>query len=172
MTTLFSKHPFRLFATFLLIVAIALSGCATGPRTAYHSFSFDGGHDKWTSDVDLLEYDYGGQYSYVHRKATDASTPLGNRTAVNGMMPIGEFLYVKWRIKSTGEVVDKHVDLRALLPDDMFGYGVSFVIDGSQLYVYLVTPSKKKYMTPPILRTWHSQFNESYEIYPTNTFKQ
>ena len=158
-----------------MVVALAVfafAGCAASPSSAHHSFSFDGGYDKWASDVDLLEYDYGGQYSMVRRKATDNSTPLGSRTGVHGMMPVGEFIFVKWRIKSTGEIRETRVDLRDRLPRNMFEHGVTFVIEGQELYVYLITPTEKKYMTPPVLRSWLSKSRVSYELYPTNNFNK
>ena len=87
-------------------------------------------------------------------------------------MPVGEFLYVKWRLKSTGDVVDQRVDLRPLLPRDMKDHGLTFVIDGRQLYVYLITPQPKRVDEPPILRTTMSRFTVTYEIFPTYTYKR
>jgi hypothetical protein len=48
-------------------------------------------------------------------------------------MPIGEFLYVKWRIKATGEVLEDRVDLHPVLPWNMGHHTVTFVIEGRQL---------------------------------------
>jgi hypothetical protein len=172
MTTSFLKNLFQQFATLLLIAVFALAGCATGARTSYHTFSFDGWNDNWAKTVDLLEYDYGGAHSMVQRKAESEENTLGYRTSINATMANGEYLYVKWRIKSTGEVIESRVDLRGRLPDNMFDQGVTFVIDEKQLYVYLITAEKKKYMSPPVLRTSRSNHYVSYEIFPTNTFKK
>ncbi len=60
----------------------------------------------------------------------------------SGMMPRGEYLYVKWRVKATGEVYEDKVDLTHRLPADMTNYGLHFAIFGSQLYVYLFPPEK------------------------------
>ena len=54
-------------------------------------------------------------------------------------MIIGEFLYVKWKINSTGEIFKDRVDLRNRLPKNLYDSTVYFVIKGPQLYVYLVT---------------------------------
>jgi hypothetical protein len=150
---------------------LVLSACATEPRQAYHSFNFNGWSDGWAIQVDLLEYSYGDQYHMVRRKAQPGETNLGYGTGVTGLMPVAEFLYVKWRIKATGEVIEQRVDLRNLLPPNMDEHGVTFVIDGKQLYVYLVTPIPKHESDPPKLKTNLSLFTVTYEIYPTNAYK-
>jgi hypothetical protein len=168
------KHSLfpRLLCGFALVTLLALAACATGPAKFYHSFSFDGWFDKWATEVDLLEYSYGDQYRMVQDKVRPENKTLGYGANVNGPMPVGDFLYVKWRIKSTGEVVDNRVDLRNVLPRNMFEHGVTFVIDGEQLYVYLITPQTKQVDAPPLLRTTKSRYNVTYEIYPTNTYKR
>jgi len=165
-----SKNKF--FIATLLAMSLALSACATGPRQAVHSFSFDGWSDKWATQVDLLEYSYGDQYHMVRDKVRPPKERLGQSAGVNGMMPVADFLYVKWRIKATGEILEDRVDLRNRVPFNMNEHGVTFVIDGRQLYVYLVTPRPKNEDAPPILKTYRSWFNVTYEIYPTNTFNQ
>jgi hemolysin-activating ACP:hemolysin acyltransferase len=112
-------------------------------QSTVHAFSFDGWFDKWATEVDLLEYSYGDKYHVVRDKVQPTRISLGYRANVNGAMPVGEFLYVKWRLKSTGEIVETKVDLRPLLPRNMYDQKLTFVIDGTQLYVYLVTPKFK-----------------------------
>ena len=56
----------------------------------------------------------------------------------------GDFLYVKWRIKSTGMVYEDTVDLRNRLPADIKDHRVTFIIRGPQLYVYLIPPEGRK----------------------------
>lgn len=53
---------------------------------------------------------------------------------------------------------------------DMTRHGVTFVIDGPQLYVYLVTPTPKHEDGSPILKTTESRYLVTYEIYPRNTY--
>lgn len=166
------RSPFALAVrVFALAVLLSLVACATSPARPWHQFYFDGWSDKWATAVDLLEYSYGDQYAMVHRKIRPEQSTLGYGTNVNGPMPIGEFLYVKWRIKSTGEIVDQSVDLRKLLPRNMFEHGLTFVIDDRELYVYLVTPTPKKQTDPPLLKTTESRYRVTYEIYPNNTYK-
>jgi hypothetical protein len=83
-------------------------------------------------------------------------------------MSVGEFLYVRWRLKDSGEMVEHRVDLRDRLPRDMKDQHVSFVIDGKDFYVYVVTNQPKPYYgAPPVLRHWLSKQMFTYEIYPT-----
>lgn len=166
---------FRRAQVLLLALFLALSACTASPaqpRLVNHAFSFNGKlyGDKWADTVDLLEYSYGDQYRMVRRKAATPQDSLGPQSSVNGAMPVGEFLYVKWRIKATGEVLDDRVDLRPLLPKNMTDHRLTFVIDGQQLYVYLVTPTPKHEDDPPILKTTESWFYITYEIYPHNTY--
>lgn len=156
----------------LLASALALIACASGPKTAFHAFSFDGFSDKWDATIELLEYSYGDQYHMVRRKAEPPSAKLPSGTGVAGTMPVGDFLYVRWAIKATGELREDRVDLRPLLPASMEDFSLTFVIDGRQLYVYLVTPKSKHEDDPPLLKTYLSRYNVTYEIYPLNTFIQ
>jgi hypothetical protein len=57
-------------------------------------------------------------------------------------MLVGDFLYVKWRIKGANKIYESNVDLRSRLPRNMFDNTIYFVIKGPQLYVYLVAPKK------------------------------
>jgi hypothetical protein len=162
---------------FLILFLGALSACSStttgvGPKLVNHSFSFNGKPygDKWAATADLLEYSYGDQYRMVGKKALAPEDSLGPQSGISGPMPVGEFLYVKWRIKATGDVLENRVDLRPLLPKDMTGHELIFVIDSRQLYVYLATPTPKHEDDPPILKTTESRYYVTYEIYPTNTY--
>lgn len=159
---------FHLFRRLPAVLCMAMTiSCATGPKLVYHTFSFDGWYDGWAEKVDLLEYKYGDQYSLVQDKN---EVRVGYRTGINSDMPVAEFLYVRWRLKATGEVIEDRVDLRHRLPKDMSGQGLTFVIDGRQLYVYVVTRTPITQILPkPPLRTWRSRHDVTYEIYPTLT---
>lgn len=159
----------------LLALAGVLWGCAGMggmPQQPDHSFSFDGQFDGWAKQVDLLEYRYGSPARTTGDSVKPGSTSLGYRSPVISAMPAGEFLFVKWRIKATGEVLEDRVDLRPLLPRSMDKQTVTFVIDGRQLYIYLVTGTLKPYMAPPILKTYLSKSTVTFEIYPRNTRPQ
>lgn len=150
-----------------LWVLALLTACASGPKLVSHSFNFDGFNDKWADKVDLLEYSYGDQYQKVQRKAAAGET-LGAQAIVNGSIPVGEFLYVKWRLKGSGEVLEQKVDLRDRLPRDMTDHGLTFLIDGRQMFVYVTTPAAQNpWGKTATHRTWHSKYNVTYEIFPT-----
>jgi hypothetical protein len=157
-------------ASAVLCVVFALSACAIAPPQPWHAFSFDGWFDNWADQVDLLEYQYGDKYEMVHRVVKPGYSTIGSRENVNGPMPIGDFLYVKWRIKKTGEIMEDRVDLRGRLALNMQAHRITFVIDGRELYVYLVTPAPKHKTDPPLLKTYESRYNVAYEIYPHNTY--
>ena len=161
--------PLRLVRWLLaLCISLVLVACTTvgGPKLVVHAFNFEGWNDGWAKTADLLEFAYGDQYAPLHAKSVDGAS-VGSSWGVNGAMPVGDFLLVKWRLKATGEVIEQQVDLRGRLPRDMTDHELTFVIDGQQLYVYVVTPERKKaYAEPPVLRTWRSKFARAYEIYP------
>jgi hypothetical protein len=169
--TLFGRLWRRWLALTLLVM---MTACATGPRAVSHAFSFDGFNDKWADKVDLLAYAYGDQYHMVRNDVANPRSPvfaglskLPPGTGVNGPMPVGEFLRVKWRIQATGEVFEERVDLRDRLPKDMSDHELTFVIDGRQLYVYVVTPTPQKPSGRAAThRSWHSKYNVTYEVFP------
>ena len=158
-----------------LWVLALLTACASGPKLVSHAFSFNGLNDKWAESVDLLAYAYGDGY---HMVRNDVAAPrssvyagmsaLPPGTLVNGPMPLGDFLFVRWRLKASDEVLEQRVDLRDRLPKDMHDHELTFVIDGRQLYVYVVTPATQ---TPwgetATHRTWNSKYHVTYEIYPS-----
>lgn len=159
------QHVWRRWLALSMLVVMA--GCATGPKVVSHSFNYDGFNDKWADKVDLLAYSYGDQYPKLRRKAAEGST-VGAQGIVNGPIPVGDFLYVQWRLKATGEVLEQRVDLRDRLPRDMTDHGLTFLIDGRQLYVYVISPvAQQSWGKAATHRTWHSKYNVTYEIFPT-----
>ena len=159
------QHVWRRWLALGLLVVVM--GCAMGPKLVSHSFNYDGFNDKWADKVDLLAYSYGDEYHKLEDKAAAGST-LGAQGNVNGPIPVGEFLYVRWRVKATGEVLEQRVDLRDRLPRDMTEHGLTFLMDGKQLYVYVTTPAAQQpWGKTATHRTWHSKYNVTYEIFPT-----
>ncbi len=195
MNTLLKKLRF----VAALFFTVALVACASGPTQVFHSFQFDGKHDGpsnaegkyegWNKEIDLLAYSYGDQYSMVRNSVDEPRSPVykgltalpSGPGGVSGLMPIGEFLYVKWRIKATGEVFEDRVDLRERLPKNMTNHTVTFVPDGRQLHVYVETPFPRnpndekhfvpKYPNVNFYKRTHltslSAHGMTYEIYPT-----
>jgi hypothetical protein len=164
----------RIFVGVLMTLALA-TACATKVAEPWHQFAFDGWKDKWHPGHELLEYSYGDQYRMVRASVIRPDHPIHEGksqlppgTNINGPMPVGEFLFVKWRIKATGELVEDRVDLRQRLPMDMTDHGLTFVIEGRQLYVYVITPKVRDSAIPSDKKTWRSRYHETFEIYPSN----
>lgn len=158
----------------VLCLVCTFLGCAVGPRQPWQSFEFSARRDGWSETVDLLAYQYGDtdrmlaeNFDRPRSSARALKNGLVPEYAIGGSMPIGEFLYVKWRVCATGQIFEERVDLRDRLPWDMKDHALTFVIDGPQLYVYVVTPKPKPiYGAPPLERTWLSKSNITYEIFP------
>ncbi|MDY7574497.1 hypothetical protein [Actimicrobium sp. CCI2.3] len=120
----------------------------------FHSFNFNTGTDAKVyghPEIDVLDYEYGSSHQFATRPAKEewemhaaAGRDSFGSGGLAGMMPRGEYLYVKWRVKATGEVLEDKVDLKRLLPTDMTNFGLHFAIYGSQLYVYLFPPYTTK----------------------------
>lgn len=164
----------RIFVGVLMTLALA-TACATKVTEPWHDFTFDGWSDKWYPAHELLEYSYGDQYRMVRASVIKPEHPINEgkkmlppTEGVSGPMPVGEFLFVKWRIKATGELVEDRVDLRQRLPKDMKDHGLTFVIEGKQLYVYVITTKVRNSDLPPNKKTSLSRYRETFEVYPTN----
>ncbi len=138
---------------------------ATGETMVDHSFSFNTIKD--SPDAEVLDYQYGSSRQFGTH-ANKEKVQLGQvflQWNTTGVMPRGEFLYVKWRMKQSGEVYEDTVDLRARLPADMTDHRIHFVIKGSQLYVYVISPEKLPGSSPPgPLRTYRDL--KQLQIYP------
>lgn len=128
---------------------VVLNACAVGPKLADHAFSFDAELD--SPDTEVLDYRYGNSKMLAAR-ANESGVREGNiRQAVNinGPFRLGDFLYVKWRNKSTNAIFEETVELRSRLPKNMTRHRIHFVAKGEQLYVYLVTPERRTEDSPP-----------------------
>lgn len=134
------RHEFSFLRwLWLLIVLAALFGCASGPELVEHGLSFDFVDD--SPEAELLDYRYGTSFYGASDVKTMGRASQGR--IVYGPIRRGDDLYVKWRLKSTGEVFEKTVDLRSRLPKDIEGCRIYFMVKGSLLYVYLITPQRR-----------------------------
>jgi len=86
-------------------------------------------------------------YHGIHRAKNNASTEIleakyGDARHTNGSvnMPPADFLYVKWRDKSTDQVYEDRVDLTTRLPpfNEMYNQKIYFLVEDNQVYVYLI----------------------------------
>lgn len=124
-------------------VVILLAACASGPRVANHSFEFDA---RWDSPgIEILDYRYGTSNIPGVRGCPKQYSPCPTSrqsAGTSGEMVVGDELYVKWRIKSTGEVYEDLVDLRSRLPENMQNQSIRFIVSGPQLFVFVISPEK------------------------------
>lgn len=126
-----------------LAVLIAVAACASNPNVVNHSFGFDTRQD--SRDAVVLDYKYGD--SKLPVRAPEWAVKEGKTFAfegVHGPMTKGDFLYVKWRNTTTGQVYEDTVDLRHRLPANITDHTVYFMIQGAQLYVYLISPGHEE----------------------------
>lgn len=130
------------------VAVCLLAACASRGTIVDHAFSFDTFSD--SPEVEVLDYRYGD--SKLPGASVDDTQRQGQapqRINISGPMRLGDSLYVKWRVKTSGAVYERTVDLRNRLPRDMTGQRIHFVPMGSQLSVYLVSPQVRPNDTPP-----------------------
>jgi hypothetical protein len=133
----------QLFLIALLAMFCTLMGaCATGQigtGRAFHSLNFDWRYH--TPGTEILDYKYGNSGEYG-LQANPKEVAAGKRISginITGNLPVGEFFYVKWQNKTTGEVFEDRVDLKSRVPVSMDRQDMYPIIEGSQLYIYLVS---------------------------------
>lgn len=135
----------------LIIAAscVALSSCALAQRLTDHAFRFDTRRD--SPNIEVLDYRYGNSKQPGARPDADElkTGVIPQRTNIIGPMLRGDSLYVKWRIKSSGEVHEDTVDLTSRLPTNITDHRIYFVVKGAQLYIYLISPDRRAENEPP-----------------------
>lgn len=163
----FSQSSFewlRALSLALLLAACSVTpGCATSPRFVDHAFSFDAFADKW--DAELLDYRYGTAAMTRTPDWQKQTNQVKQGGGVSGTMARGDDLYVKWRDRVSGEVIENTVDLRDTLPSDITNHRIHFLIRGKQLYVYLISPERRPADWPPSGPAAY-QYRKVFTIYP------
>jgi hypothetical protein len=132
------------FKRWLLVVVLGVvmslqTACGEEKRFAFHGLSYSQAVDM--PQVDILDCLYGdGLGAHTQQEVDAGKARRGECGGMFGDMPIGDFLYVKWRDKATGKEYEDKVDLRKRLPSpkEMYGTRVYFLIDENQLFVYLI----------------------------------
>lgn len=155
-----SAERLALQAAVIVLVTCLLSSC-TAPqssrshdrRYAVHTFSFDARRD--SPDVSILDFHYAGNDHPSLRgcpRLPDECKPPFGATVAHGRMEVGEHLYVKWKVKATGDIYEDMVDLRDRLPRDMENKRVYFLVHRGRLYVFLIdAPGPIPRRCPPFL---------------------
>ncbi|MDH4482721.1 MAG: hypothetical protein QE279_08430 [Rhodoferax sp.] len=131
----------------VLILVISITACAQGSGTpqyltkwgqqvVFHSFEFDAQRD--SKDIEVLDYMYKtANENIVGNPWTDLRDGTTRQSRGDtGVMPVGETLYVKWKIKSTGEVIEKSIDLKPILPASMKDKKLFFILEKQNIFIY------------------------------------
>ncbi len=145
------KNAFQSKWLICVLFIFLMMGCAMGEQKwANQSFSFNTSTE--SKDIDILDWQY-GEHGYVgneHQSLPRApKEDVAKGVAIgggglSGGMPVGDFLYVKWRVKTTGEIHEDKVDLKNKLPKDMNNHRIHFVVKPMQLYIYIYPPQQVK----------------------------
>lgn len=155
----------------ILLIVPLLVACATSTRTADHSFEFDmRGKD---ASVDIMDYRYGSSDLTGTRRpewAKKAGGPSGS-SHIYGTIPVADELFVEWRIKATGELMRKSVDLRQLLPRDLNGYTVTFIVNERLLQIFLISPERRPKEFPVVGPPKYNE-RKAYQIFPLNNLPE
>jgi hypothetical protein len=185
------------FIRFLILsLVLWLGACATsynssGLEVVDHAFGFN--VDKDSPTAELIDYRYGDSKDVgaSNRDSRRKEGTSNQRASISGLMHRGDTLYVKWRIKDSGKEYEDTVDLKSRLPRSIKDQRIYFIIDGSQLYVYLISlfpareeaysveDAEKIYdgMKTPHQRAFRGQlrnsvvmiYPENKKLYPLNT---
>lgn len=125
-----------------LLAGLSLNGCASSQqgKIVNHSFEFNAHLD--SPDVEVLNYEYSTRKPSRDQLLGVGGNGVPQASHISGGFPRGDFVYMKWRIRSTGEVFEDRVDLRERLPSDISNQRIYCVLDGAQLYVLLIALKK------------------------------
>lgn len=132
------RKLFVIRQAILALCILCLAACAsTGNPVSLYGVQFNAIKD--SPDIDVLDYAYGQNDKpfFGPSKVIRDQGKWTNNDNMTGYLPRGEFLYVKWRIKQSGEILEDRVDLRTRLPMDLTNTRVRFVIHERHLYVFV-----------------------------------
>ncbi len=165
------QRVFLFFLNWLAFVGvcIGLSACASSLTLgSYSSFGFDFRKDK--QDAVILDYHYGNAecFDQPAEFILKEGKELYFQSMGNFQCRI-DFVYVKWKDRTTGNVYEDNVNLRNRLPRNIDGQEVYLMIKGSQLFVYLINVHERRLSTvPPIGPSMYSPYKVT-TIYPDQT---
>jgi hypothetical protein len=166
MKHLFSSTAFKYWRViFLAVVSSLLLACASHSQDPLHTFQFDALSE--SPEIEVLDYKYGSVKvgpSHAQREGVSRGQ-IPQRTGVTGYFPRGDTLYVKWRIRQTGQIFEDTVDLKSRLPRNIHQHSISFIIQEAVLIVYLVSPERRPPDMPPTGPS-ETDYRKTYVIYP------
>jgi hypothetical protein len=132
-----------IIAGVVLFVMAAYEAAFAGPKAVFHSFGYGGYREN--EGIEILDYQYGNSKVPVTR-AEKGSLPghIAQGNGVAGELPVGEALYVKWRVTATGKEYQDTVVLKGRLPSDMERKIVHFAVMDTQLSVFVIDGNSSK----------------------------
>ena len=133
-----------IFSLMIGLMMTALTPAADAAERQYYAFEFDLKYDN--QHAVILDYWYGNSKSDSWVNLPAEYVKMGKTAStesVTQMMPPGGLLYVKWRDTETQKVYEDNVDLRHRLPKNIEDHRICLMINGPQLYVYLISPEGK-----------------------------
>ena len=158
-----AKYKSRLMRLAHALVVVILVGCATNRDVVPHGFFFN--FITESPEAELIDYRYGESKNPAARSYRELYGRTKQGGGTYGAMLRGDELYVKWRLKTTGEVFEQTVDLRKRLPEKIEGCEISFLVHGDQLYVYLIMPERRGKDELPI-GPKVTQYRKTVVLYP------
>ena len=163
-----------------LLISISLTSCATTSlgqgealqKRVDHGFTFDVQSD--SPGHYLLDYRYGDSKMPVTAPPDwmRASGTMRQQGSIFGAVPIGNDIYVKWRVDATNQVYERVVNLAGLLPKNMTGYRLKFVLKNDMVYVYAISPEKAPPNWPRYDPSPRWTEYKVFSVYPTNNVTQ
>lgn len=142
-----------LFSIVLLSLAMSTQQACSEDRMVFHSLNYDFTLD--SPGTELLDCLYGDMLGkHTQHEVETGLARRGECFNGGGTMPMGDFLYVKWRDKVTDKVYEERVDLKSRLPSpkEMQRQKIYFLVDNNQLYVYLIPDrdieGKRNHLSP------------------------
>lgn len=128
------------FILAIVALALGISSCATTGDVSHYGIEFDAWLE--TPEIEVIDYQYGDQRRtfFAPERERLKLGQVFKGGSLTGFLPRGDFLYVKWRIKNTGEVLEDRVDLRHRLPESLDDLKIHFACHGKQLYIFVQSP--------------------------------
>jgi hypothetical protein len=131
-----------------LVCGCTLIGCGYGTyavagivndlkgNTVTHGFEFNAHTD--SLDIEILNYEYSTRKPDRDQLLGVGGNRVPQGSHISGGFPRGDFVYMKWRVRSTGQVFEDRVDLRTRITGSIKDKKIYCVIDGGQLYILLI----------------------------------
>jgi hypothetical protein len=138
--TLFSRLTRSISCLFLFFLFSGMSACAGVNGSVHHGFSY--GSLELNPNVTIIDFQYGegvaGRMIRPPRQDVEVGR-VAQHTGIVGSFPLESFIYVKWRDNSTGQIHERKVDLKNIIPPDMVDKEIHFDFVNSRLRIFVIS---------------------------------